>query len=178
MILLCHDDQVRTDKNAGASRGRRPTPEADGAQPASFLLTQVGSHAAARFAERVAALGLTPPQAGVLRQIARCPAISQRALGARLGISASRLVGLIDELEERGLVDRRDDPADRRSYALQLSDAGLAMLKQVGTVAREHDQAVCEPLTPAERATLGRLLRRLAEHHGLTPGVHPGYRSM
>jgi DNA-binding MarR family transcriptional regulator len=169
---------VRTDKNAGPSRGKRPTEEADGAQPTSFLLTQIGSHAAARFAERIAALDLTPPHAGVLRQIAWFPAISQRALGARLGISASRLVGLIDELEGRGLVERRDDPADRRSYALQLSDAGRRMLKQIGTVAREHDQAVCEPLTPAERETLGRLLQRLAEHHGLVPGVHPGYRSM
>ncbi len=169
---------MRTDKNAGASRGARPAAEAGGAQPASFLLTQIGSHAAARFAERIAALDLTPPHAGVLRQIARFPAISQRALGARLGISPSRLVGLIDELEERGLVERRDDPADRRSYALQLGDAGRRVLKQIGTVAREHDQAVCEPLTPAERETLGRLLQRLAEHHGLTPGVHPGFRSM
>ena len=130
------------------------------------------------FAERLARHQLAPPHAGVLRQVALAPGISQRELGARLSISPSRLVGLLDELEERGLIERRDDPSDRRTYALALTEAGRRALEQVATVAREHDQAVCEPLSPAERDELARLLRRLAEHHGLTPGVHPGFRKL
>ena len=84
----------------------------------AFLLAQVGAHAAARFAERLAPLKLAPRDAGLLRLIGKNPGTSQRALGEQMGILPSRLVTLIDEFEERALVERRDDPGDRRSYAL------------------------------------------------------------
>jgi hypothetical protein len=51
-------------------------------------------------------------------------------------------------------------------------------MRELGRVAQAHGADFLAPLDEAERATLGRLLGRLAEHHGLTPGVHPGYRSM
>src|SRR5258708_37053916 len=95
-----------------------------GGGSAAFLVAQVGAHAAARFAERLSALGLSPSQAGILRILAASPGVSQRALAERLEILPSRLVALLGELEERGLLDRRDDPEDRRSHALPLSGQG------------------------------------------------------
>jgi DNA-binding MarR family transcriptional regulator len=145
---------------------------------ASFLLAQLGAHAAARFAERLAAIDLTPPDAGVLRLVGGSPAISQRALGDTLGISASRLVALLDRLEARGLVERRDDPDDRRSYALHLTAGGQRALRDIAAVARAHDDAVCAALSAGEREQLRELLRRVADQQGLTPGVHPGYRKL
>jgi DNA-binding MarR family transcriptional regulator len=142
----------------------------------AFLLSQVGAHASARFAERLAPLGLKPPHAGILGAILRADGLSQQALGERLGMFPSRLVAIIDELEERGLVERRDSPTDRRSYALYLTEAGRDALEQIGRVGREHQDALCAALDESERAQLAGLLSRIAAEQELTPGVHPGLR--
>lgn len=142
----------------------------------AFLLAQLGSFAAARFAERIAELDLTPPQTGLIRAIAADPGQSQQALARLLGTPPSRLVALVDGLDERGLVERRRNPTDRRLHALHLTEAGRDLLARIGTVARAHDDAINETLGPDERAHLRALLGRLADAHGLTPGVHPGFR--
>jgi DNA-binding MarR family transcriptional regulator len=142
----------------------------------AFLLAQVGAHAAARFAERIRALDLTPAQAGLLRLIAWQPGQSQQAVARTLGTPASRLVLLVDSLEERGLIERRRNPEDRRHYALHLTDVGAEFMRQLATVGAAHEDDICAGLDPVERAQLRELLERLAARHGLTTGVHPGYR--
>jgi DNA-binding MarR family transcriptional regulator len=144
-------------------------------QSTAFLLAQVGAHAASTFAARLIHLNLAPAHAGMLRLIHTSSGISQQALAAMLRLPASRLVGLLDELEQRGLVERRDSPEDRRVYALHLTRKGGEVLDAVGRIAREHDEAVCAALSLTERETLGGLLRRVAEEQDLTPGVHPGF---
>ncbi|MFR9804973.1 MarR family winged helix-turn-helix transcriptional regulator [Pseudonocardia sp. RS010] len=142
----------------------------------AFLLAQLGAYAAGRFAERVAELDLTPPQTGLLRVIGAGPGQSQQALARLVGTPPSRLVALVDGLDERGLVERRRNPDDRRLHALHLTEAGEALLRRVAEVARAHEDAICGPLDEADRARLRELLAGLAAAHGLTPGVHPGYR--
>src|SRR5438477_6209586 len=105
----------------------------------AFLLAQVGTHAAAKFAERLAPLELVPAHAGMLRLLTSSPGISQRALSSMLGLPPSRLVVLVDELEERGYVERRASADDRRVYALHLTRKGSEMLESLGKAAREHD---------------------------------------
>ena len=158
-----------------------PEPAVPGRPPISraFLLTQIGTHAASRFAERMAALDLLPQHAGVLRLMAGAAGgISQRRLGEMLGVFPSRMVALVDDLEKRGFVERRDDPTDRRSYALHLTEQGTRALKDIGKLAREHDEEICAGLNPTEREQLMALLSRLAAQLGLAPGVHPGYRRL
>ena len=142
----------------------------------AFLVAQVGGLAASRFAERLQPLGMDPPQAGLLRAIAEAPGRSQQALSAQLGLLPSRLVTLVDELETEGLVERRRNPQDRRHHALHVTAQGEQRLAALGRQARAHGESLLEPLSDRERATLGRLLRKVADHHELTPGVHPGYR--
>jgi DNA-binding MarR family transcriptional regulator len=144
----------------------------------AFLLTQLGTHCAQAFARRIGELDLTPPQTGLLRAVAQAPGSSQQALAELLGTPATRLVALVDGLEERGLVERRRNPADRRLHAVHLTDAGTALLRDIGRVAREHDDAVLASLDPDERTRLHELLAKLAADRGLTPGVHPGYRTL
>jgi DNA-binding MarR family transcriptional regulator len=146
-----------------------------GAASPAFLLAQVGAHAAAKFAERLEPLGLTPAHAGILRLVLASAGLSQQALGAELRVLPSRLVALIDELEHRGWVERRDHPGDRRSYALHLTEAGRDLLAAVGRAAREHQKSLCAALNDTERATLASLLERIAQEQGLRPGVHPGF---
>src|SRR5262249_29447510 len=144
--------------------------------PVAFLLAQVGAQAAARFAERLVPLGLSPPQAGILRALGAQPGISQQALVDHLGIFPSRGVTMIDELERLELVERRDSLDDRRSYALHLTAKGNRALEAIGRVAQEHQDALLAALNKKERETLGQLLQRVADHEGLRPGVHPGFR--
>jgi len=144
----------------------------------AFLLTQLGTHCAQAFARRIGELDLTPPQTGLLRAVAQAPGSSQQALAELLGTPATRLVALVDGLEERGLVERRRNPADRRLHAVHLTDAGTALLRDIGRIAREHDDAVLASLDVDERARLHDLLSKLAADRGLTPGVHPGYRTL
>ena len=144
----------------------------------AFLLSQVGAHSSARFAERLEPLGLKLPHVGILMAIELTDGLSQQALCDRLGVFSSRLVGLIDDLEGRGLVERRDNPADRRSYAPFLTEAGRATLEQIRGVGKQHRDAVCAALSETERALLADLLARIAAEQGLTPGVHPSFKKL
>jgi len=146
-----------------------------GAASPAFLLAQVGAHAAAQFADRLVPLGLAPTHAGLLRLVHASEGLSQQTLCARFGIAPSRVVALVDDLEQRGLVVRRDHPRDRRSYALYLTDDGRNTLKSIGRIAREHQDALCAALNADERAQLASLLTRIANQQGLTAGVHPGF---
>jgi len=148
---------------------------AHGTASPAFLLTQVGAHAAAKFAERLRALDLSPPHAGILRAVNASGGISQQALADHLHILPSRLVVLIDELEERGMLERRADPADRRSYALHLTDKGRDTMKAIGRLARDHQDAILASLSSDERDLLASLLRKVADGQRLRPGVHPGF---
>jgi DNA-binding MarR family transcriptional regulator len=160
----------------GRSRVTNPSPNPTAGL--AFLLAQVGAHAAGRFAERLAPLKLTPPHAGILRTIKQSNGLSQQTLGELLGMFPSRLVAVLDELEQRGLVERRDSPTDRRSYALYLTEAGSEALEQIGRIAREHQDSLCAALDESERAQLRDFLRRIADQQKLAPGIHPGYRRL
>ena len=152
--------------------------EPGGRGSTAFLLAQVGAHAASQFGGRLARLRLSRPHAGILRLISQSPGLSQQELGRRLAILPSRLVALLDELQEKGLIERRDDTEDRRTYALHLTTSGRKVTKQIGRIAREHDDAICAVLNKEERLKLNALLGRIAQAQKLSAGIHPGYRLM
>jgi DNA-binding MarR family transcriptional regulator len=158
----------------GKPNDENSTP-ADGSASAPFLLAQIGSHAAGKFAERLAPLDFTPAHAGILRILSKHGPLTQQALAGILGMFASRLVALVDQLESRGFIERRDHPDDRRSYALHLTEKGRVALQSIGRVAREHHKALLGALTVDEQQQLGQFLQRIADDQGLTRGVHPGY---
>ena len=145
---------------------------------AAFLLAQVGAAAAQEFGKRLEPLGFSPPDAGILRLLSQFPGLSQQEVAGRLGMHASRLVAIIDAMEQRGLVERRQNPDDRRLYSLELTAAGREALAAIGSVARAHDDAICSPLTAEERTQLAAMLQKLAANLALAPGVHPGFRRM
>jgi DNA-binding MarR family transcriptional regulator len=148
--------------------GRKPN--------AAFLLSQVGAHAAELFAKLLTPLQLAPADSGVLWMLGRSAGLSQRELASTLRIHPSRLVAILDELGERGLVERRANADDRRLYALHLTAKGQATLERIGRIAEEHRKLMCAALNEHECEQLAGLLQRIAEERGLTAGVHPGYR--
>jgi DNA-binding MarR family transcriptional regulator len=140
---------------------------------AGFLLVQLGSHAHRRFADRLARLGLHPRHFGMLSHLGAAEGRSQQALSVALGIHRSAVVALVDDLEQRGLAERRRDPADRRAYALYLTPAGREVLADAQRMAEEHEADLLAALDAPERALLIALLQRVAGSQGLAPGVHP-----
>jgi DNA-binding MarR family transcriptional regulator len=140
-----------------------------------FLLAQVGAHAAMKFSERLERLDLSPPHAGILGLLRRSAGQSQQDVAESLGMHPSRMVAILDELESKGLVERRANPDDRRVYALYLTPAGDKALRDIAKVNAEHLESLCAALDGSEREQLARLLQRVAQEQGLRPGIHPGF---
>jgi DNA-binding MarR family transcriptional regulator len=155
-----------------------PSVPSDRPDGVAFLLAQLGHHAAALFAEQVATIELSPPQAGILRAIGAEPGRSQQALSAQLGMLPSRVVVYVDELEQRGYVERRRNPDDRRLHALYLTAAGKRLMRKLSELARQHELRFASALDAEQYSTLRELLAALAQQQGLTPHVHPGYRTL
>jgi DNA-binding MarR family transcriptional regulator len=141
---------------------------------AAFLLSQLGYHSSRLWQARLAPLGLDPRHVMLLRHAAVEEGRSQQALGEALRIPPSRMVALVDALEERGLLRRRPNPDDRRVRALHLTPDGRRLLGKVMEISLEHERQLCEGLRPAEREQLITLLSRVAAKQGLGEGVHPG----
>jgi DNA-binding MarR family transcriptional regulator len=130
------------------------------------------------FTDLIASIDLTPPHAGILRAIAAEPGRSQQALSGQLGLLPSRVVAYVDELEDRGYVERRRNPDDRRLHALHLTASGKKVITKIGELGRQHDRLLTAGLDSQQRDALHQLLATIAEQQGLTPHVHPGYRTL
>lgn len=132
------------------------------ARHTGFLLSRMGMLAQRLFAERLNTLGLTPRMWGAMNVLEDEGAISQHALCRCVGMDPSTMVSTVDELERRGLVERRRHPSDRRAYALHLTELGTQTLAQGRKLARQSQQELLAPLSEPERAVLHDLLFRLA----------------
>jgi DNA-binding MarR family transcriptional regulator len=143
----------------------------------AFLLVQLGAHAAREFGERLAPLGVEPRHVGMLTRLAANEGRAQQAIGELIGLNPTQMVFLVDELEDRGFVQRRRNPADRRSYGLYLTETGRDMLAKVQAAGRAHQAELGSSLSADEQDQLTTLLRRLARQQGITeqslPGVPP-----
>src|SRR6266849_5727202 len=105
----------------------------------SFLVSQLGQYSAQQFAARLQPLGLLPRHFGLLKQLAALEGQSQQYLADAMGVHRNAMVGLIDELEGRGLVERRRHASDRRAHALYLTVAAHDLLLQANRAAHAND---------------------------------------
>ena len=144
----------------------------------TFLFVQLGAHAADRFGERVAGLQISPRQAGILRLIATTPRCNQQDLARHLGVLPSQMVLLLDELSEKKLVKRQRSREDRRVSFVRLTNKGERLMEKLSLLVHEQGREFCYALSAKELRILHRLCRKLADTHGLTPDVHPGYRKL
>jgi len=100
----------------------------------------------------------------VLYTLSKCPAPERMGeLNRHLLLSQPALSRMVDRLVDRGLVQRQTDPADGRGVLLALTDAGLALQRQIGRRhARGVARAMTQELTPAELRQLEALCLKLA----------------
>jgi DNA-binding MarR family transcriptional regulator len=170
-------DTIEADeRDAGACRADIPTSAASTPfQALGFMLSSTGYAVGRRFHQTLAPLALEPREFSLLRAVGAAEGQSQQALAERLQIPPSRMVAFVDALQRRGLLERRLNPLDRRARALHLTDDGRALLERAFALAVGFERELCEPLSEAERAQLLELLGRVAEHLGLTAGVHAAH---
>jgi DNA-binding MarR family transcriptional regulator len=146
---------------------KEPPPEPKGLHAAllrhtGYLLSRMGMVAQKQFQERLDSLGLTTRMWGALNVLEAEGPITQHALCKGIDMDPSSMVATIDELEARGLVERRRHPTDRRAYALHITDKGHGVLSRGRRLARESQERLLAPLSPEEREQLHGMLLRLA----------------
>jgi MarR family transcriptional regulator, lower aerobic nicotinate degradation pathway regulator len=90
---------------------------------------------------------------------------SQADLSRRTTIDRSDIVAALNELAERGLVERSPDPADRRRNVITLTAAGRRQLHKLDRLLDRAQDDLLAPLSPAERQQLVHLLTRVVDHH-------------
>lgn len=111
--------------------------------------------------------GLRPRHLVALTMLRDHGGMPQPALAASLEMDRTNLVGLLNELESQGLVERRRSPEDRRRHIVELTAAGVEKLAEAEDALATVEDDVLGGLTGAERATLYDLLRRATREHVL-----------
>ena len=104
----------------------------------------------------------------VLSRLGDEPLRGQAVLAQAIGADKTRIIDVLDDLQERGLIRREADPADRRARLLALTPAGRRTRDQVRRAIRREEQRVLKTLPPDERAVFLRALQRLAAHSAET----------
>ena len=139
-----------------------------------FLLGRLGFGLKKQAAEELEAAGFSLYDYSVMALLAEQPSEAQASIADLLKLDRSQLVGLLDGLEERRLVERRRDPTDRRRHSVSLTPDGYRQLERIRTVIKRLEEEFLAPLDPESREQLHALLVRIACHHDtrfITPPV-------
>ena len=113
------------------------------------------------FDARARAIGVTRPQWQVLSTLVRHEGVKQGKLAEYLDVEPITVCRMVDRLQDAGLVERRSDISDRRSWNLYLTPRAHDLLAQLRPLADQMIDEALEGIDSAERATLQRLLERL-----------------
>ena len=130
-----------------------------------FLLKRLGMAVKERALTAFESTGLNPQHHAVLSLLDEGARETQATIADALGYDRGHLVGLLDELEGKGFVERRRDPADRRRHLVSLTPTGADALRELRSIAKSVEKEFLSPLAADERHTLHALLLELARYH-------------
>jgi DNA-binding MarR family transcriptional regulator len=165
MSMMRYDRAVAQEATTAASA--KPGPgkagPADLRSSTGYLLARLGAESRRRWARMLADHGLTPHHFGMLMTLDHLGTAHQRRLSELVGVDPRNAVPLIDLLNQRGLIQRTGDPADRRRRAIALTPAGQRMLNELRQAADAVEHDMLKGLDDHEQAILHRLLLTLFE---------------
>jgi DNA-binding MarR family transcriptional regulator len=139
-------------------------------------MTRLSVHVESQLTELLVPLDIQPRHFGMLSLLIEQDGRSQHQLAEPLNVHRNVMVGLVDELEERGLVERRRHPVDRRAHAVHLLPAGRKLHAEADVLVTEFEAKLLGGLSADEAATFVELQKRISEHAGISHEVHPGLR--
>jgi MarR family transcriptional regulator, lower aerobic nicotinate degradation pathway regulator len=131
----------------------------------SWLMTQTARHASRLVSEGFAAAGARGYHYRLLAALEEFGPSSQAALGRRTNIDRSYVVATVNELADRGLVERVRDAEDRRRNVVTITLTGVQQLRRLDGVLAGIQDELLAPLSTDERGELVRLLARVLDHH-------------
>lgn len=132
----------------------------------SWLLGQTTTHAARLVSEALGAVGARRYHYSLLAALDEFGPASQAELGRRGGLDRSDVVATVNELAEKGAVERRPDPDDKRRNIVTITPSGVAHLRHLDRVVGQAQETLLAPLSAAEREELVRVLNVVLEHQG------------
>jgi MarR family transcriptional regulator, lower aerobic nicotinate degradation pathway regulator len=138
-----------------------------------FLLARLGLSFKAKALTRIEQEGFDAHHYSVLAILAEGARETQSTIADALDVDPSRLVALLDSLEDRGLVERQRDAQDRRRHVVSITPDGKRQLQRLRAVARSVEDEFLAPLTAKDRETFHRLLLQLACAHDPRCGFAP-----
>jgi MarR family transcriptional regulator, lower aerobic nicotinate degradation pathway regulator len=130
-----------------------------------FLLARLGLSFKARALAELEQAGFDAYHYSVLAILGEGARETQSTIADALALDPSRLVAVLDSLEERGLIERQRDPRDRRRHVVRITASGKRKLVRLREIANRLEDDFLEPLDADARATLHLLLLQLASHH-------------
>ncbi|WBB77677.1 MarR family winged helix-turn-helix transcriptional regulator [Micromonospora sp. WMMD882] len=110
-------------------------------------------------------LGLRPRHLVALTVLRDSGGTGQQALAGTLQLDSTNVVGLLNDLEADGLIERRRSPQDRRRHVVRLTEPGVKRLREAECALAEAEDDVLSALAPRERDLLYDLLRRATQGH-------------
>ena len=138
-----------------------------------FLLARLGLAFKAKALAQIEHEGFEGHHYSVLAILAEGARETQSTIAEALDVDPSRLVALLDSLEERGLIERQRDPHDRRRHVVSITGEGKLKLQRLRAVAKQVEDEFLAPLSPEERETFHSLLLQLACAHDPRCGFAP-----
>ena len=130
-----------------------------------FLLVRLGLSFKSRALEELSAEGFSQYHYSVLALLDEQPRETQAQIADTLGLDRSQLVRILDGLEDRGLIARHRDKADRRRHTVSVTAAGRRQLQRLRQMIDRLEDELLAPLGARGRATLHALLLQLADVH-------------
>ena len=135
----------------------------DGTTELGDLLMRVARSQRHRWRESLEPWRLSPSHSRALHVVGHREGVRLSDLAEALRIAPRSATEVVDGLAERGLVERRPDPADRRAVQVALTPAGRALLVEVDAARADALQELFARLSTDDRAELSRLLRALLD---------------
>jgi len=130
-----------------------------------FLLGRLGMTVKKQAMEELEAAGFSAYDFGVLTLAAEGACRTQGTIADSLGLDRGQLVGLLDGLEERNLIERRRDPNDRRRHTIMVTAEGKRQLTRLRSIVKRIEDEFFAPLDADQRAQLQDLLVEVARYH-------------